>query len=132
MIESNIMNISVESSEQQPDSENEESQNNLNTNLNNKGYSNVNKIINITHEEPNSKIEEESKNKDSKSLVTYNSSEIQEKNIKLITDGIILFNGKEFKKTTRLNNYVRINKKDIINYKCIYNRREEKFRTQTK
>ena len=98
MIESNIMNISVESSEQQPDSENEESQNNLNTNLNNKGYSNVNKIINITHEEPNSKIEEESKNKDSKSLVTNNSSEIQEKNIKLITEDIILFKGKEFKK----------------------------------
>ena len=25
-----------------------------------------------------------------------------------------------------------MNKKDIIYYKCIYNRREEKFRTQTK
>ena len=132
MIESNIINISVESSEKQPDSENEESQNNSITNTNVKGNSKLNKIRNIAPEEPNSRIEEESKHKDSKSLVTSKPSEIPEKNIKLITDDIILFNGKEFKKTARLNNYVRINKKEIIYYKCIYNRREEKFRTQTK
>ena len=73
--------------------------------MNNKGYYNVNKIINITYEEHNSKIKEESKNKDSKSLVTNNSCEILEKNIKLIINDIILFKGKEFKiETTRLNN----------------------------
>ena len=45
------------------------------------------------------------KNKDSKSLVTNNSSEIPKKNVKLITGDIILFNGKVFKKS--LNNYIK-------------------------
>ena len=56
MIESNIMNNSVESSELQPDSDNEESHNNMNTNKNNKGSLKVNIITNITPEKSNSII----------------------------------------------------------------------------
>ena len=56
MIESNIMNNSVESSELQPDSDNEESHNNMNTNINNKGALKVNIITNITPEKYNSMV----------------------------------------------------------------------------
>ena len=92
----------------------------------------VNNNINKTNEQTNLNIEEESKPKDSYNYVDTNSSEIPENQIKLIADDTILFNGKEFKKTTRLNKYIRKNKNDIIYYKCIFNRREEKFRTETK
>ena len=56
MIESNIMNNSVESNELQPDSDNEESHNNMNTNMNNKGSLKVNIITNITPEKYNSMV----------------------------------------------------------------------------
>ena len=56
MIESNIMNNSVESSELQPDSDNEEFHNNMNTNMNNKGSLKVNIITNITPEKYNSMV----------------------------------------------------------------------------
>ena len=132
MLESNIMNISVESSDQQSDSQNEDTQNKSNSNMNNKVNGIVNNNINKTNEQTNLNIEEESKPKDSYNYVDTNSSEIPENQIKLIADDTILFNGKEFKKTTRLNKYIRKNKNDIIYYKCIFNRREEKFRTETK
>ena len=131
MIESNIMNISVESNDLQPDSENEEPQNNINTNINNNENSKENEYINIKPEESNSIIKETSKF-DLHNINDNILSEIPENNIKFVTDDTILFNGKEFKKTNRLNNYVRKDKKETIYYKCIYNRREEKFRTQTK
>ena len=56
MIESNIMNNSVELSELQPYSDNEESHNNMNTNMNNKGSLKVNIITNITPEKYNSMV----------------------------------------------------------------------------
>ena len=56
MIESNIMNNSVESNELQPDSDNEEFHNNMNTNMNNKGSLKVNIITNITPEKYNSMV----------------------------------------------------------------------------
>ena len=61
MIESNIMNISVESNDLQPDSENEEPQNNINTNINNNENSKEKEYINIKPEESNSIIKETSK-----------------------------------------------------------------------
>jgi len=127
MIESNIMNISVEPSEQPSDSENEETPKILNINLKQLECSKVYKNIENNPEESKSKKEESSNEIELKSLIINNSSEILEHNIKLITDGTIVFNGKEFNKTSRLNKYNRINKKDIIYY-----RREEKIRIQTK
>ena len=56
IIDSNIMNNSVESSELQPDSDNEESHNNMYTNMNNKGSLKVNIITNITPEKYNSMV----------------------------------------------------------------------------
>ena len=125
------MNISVESSEQPFYSENEGTPKNLNINLKqlecSKAYKNKD-----DPEESKSKKEESSNEIELKSLVTNNSSEILEHNIKLITDDTIVFNGKELKKTAQLNKYNWINKKDIIYYKCVYNRREEKLRIQPK
>ena len=56
IIESNIMNNSVELSELQPYSDNEESHNNMNTNINNKGSLKVKIITNITPEKYNSMV----------------------------------------------------------------------------
>jgi len=56
IIDSNIMNNLVESSELQPDSDNEEFHNNMNTNMNNKGSLKVNIITNITPEKYNSMV----------------------------------------------------------------------------
>ena len=100
------MNISIDSSELQTDSENDESQNNFNTNMNNKEISKEIKFTNAYPEESTSMIKENSNN-NLQNIYDNNSGEIPESNIKFVTDDTILFNGKEFKKTTRLNNYVR-------------------------
>ena len=56
MMESNIMNISVDSSELEQNSENTESQNNFNSSNNNEENSNEIKFINVNPEESSSLI----------------------------------------------------------------------------
>ena len=129
MIESNIMNISVESNDLQPDSENDEPQNNINTNINNNENSKENEYINIKPEESNSIIKETSKF-DLHNINDNILSEIPENDIKFVTEDTILFNGKEFKKTNRLNNYVGKIKRNqyIINVYIIEERKNLELR----
>ena len=88
MIESNIMNISVYPIDIQQDSENDDSQNKFNTNLNNKENSKEINFINFNPQKSNSFTKEKEIN-NLQNLNDNISGEIPENNIKFVTE--ILF-----------------------------------------
>ena len=83
------------------------------------------------------KHEEQLEKKEKEKLTKENiiSSKMDELNlipeIKIIAENTIVYNGKEFKNTNRINRYNKKRKIKKTIYKCIYMRKDEKLRNET-
>lgn len=83
------------------------------------------------HEEPlENRIEKEKKDKNN--IITRKKDKLDLiKEIKIISEDTIVFNGKEFKNTIRINRYNEKRKVKKTIYKCSYMRKDEKLRNET-